>query len=90
MPFFLTLEEFTKLFQIRVCECCGKQLRFQFGDKRWDVWTLDRKDPRMGYTTNNTGVLCYGCNRKKNNITLDDLNQLTQYMRGPPTLATVC
>lgn len=52
------------------CPCCGRAIWYgrvhNFVDG-YEKPSLDRLDPKGGYTTKNTWVICNSCNTKKNN-----------------------
>lgn len=44
--------------------------------------SLDRRDTRLGYTPENTALICYGCNRKKSDLSIMQLHELLLYATG--------
>ena len=52
------------------CPCCGRAMwygRVHNFVNGYEKPSLDRLDPKGGYTTKNTWVICNSCNTKKNN-----------------------
>lgn len=69
------------------CKCCGNKFSYKISKGRLgkldrDIPTLDRVVPRLGYTVENSRVICWGCNMKKSNLTLDDLEMLIKYVKA--------
>ena len=44
--------------------------------------SLDRFDPKKGYTKENTRVISYRANMLKNNATIEELQDVIEYMQG--------
>jgi hypothetical protein len=70
----------------RNCACCGKSFDFTVGKGRNhrgrdDSPSLDRVNSAEGYTSRNTAVICYRCNRIKTDATADELMTVARYMR---------
>lgn len=62
-------------FDIGKCEFCSKQFTPGNDTLRDDSPSIDRLIPKNGYVIGNLAVLCGGCNRKKNNNSLEDLEK---------------
>ena len=60
-----------------VCSYCGAKLDFYAGYKnRAFAPSVDRLDPKGGYTVPNISICCYRCNAIKNDATPDELRAL--------------
>lgn len=85
----VTREYIQSLFeQATKCECCGKvlHLTYQPRDGRRfrtnpDAPSIDRVDNRKGYTRDNIAVICWECNFRKTNLTIDDMEMFIRYIR---------
>lgn len=70
------------------CNCCKVNLNYDFNEKgsiQNNSPTLDRIIPSDGYTINNTIILCWLCNRVKNDHTPLRLEIVSQWMRSLPS-----
>lgn len=62
------------------CPACGATLIFGSVDDRDNSPSLDRIVPHLGYTPENTIIICYSCNRIKNNATPEQLYLIADYI----------
>lgn len=71
LDFNITIEFVIGLFEnTKVCPICKKQLKCGKDSRpALSSPTLDRLIPEKGYTSNNVYILCYRCNRLKDNGT---------------------
>ena len=65
------------------CDCCGRKLRVGvFKGKTCDSSiTMDRVNCRRGYTVKNVAILCWRCNRLKNDATAKELRMIADWMQ---------
>lgn len=65
------------------CECCGKLLDISFksdGKANENSPSMDRVNPTGGYVKNNVAILCWRCNRIKQNATSQELRVIADFM----------
>lgn len=65
------------------CECCGKLLDLDYKeDSKANDYSpsLDRVDSNKGYTKDNVAILCWNCNRKKQDSTSDELRIIADFI----------
>jgi hypothetical protein len=65
------------------CACCGKVLDYSRGkgvNKRNDSPSLDRVDPREGYTIANTKIICWRCNDLKRDMLPEEVLTFHQHL----------
>ncbi len=85
----VTMDFLEDLFlTITHCQCCGKQLTLAIEDQSTRIFrtnpnspSIDRVNNRKGYTRKNIGVICWGCNYRKTDLTLEDLKMFENYIR---------
>ena len=67
----------------RQCACCSRTFDYSVRGKgaHDGAPSIDRVDNRLGYTTDNTAVICMRCNRRKSDATLSELEMIIRYMR---------
>lgn len=79
IKFTLKLED----FQPRdTCPCCGEH--FGYNNPRNNKATspsIDRLDPKKGYTKDNCWVICHRCNLIKNDATVSELEAIARAVR---------
>jgi hypothetical protein len=65
-----------------ICSCCNAPLDYELGKGRRNKKSpsLDRLDNSIGYTVDNTRVVCLRCNELKYNGTLDEFRTIVAYM----------
>ncbi len=85
LPFDLTIE-YMETIASDYCPVTGKLLDWdhQFSEKGKNnpfAPFLDKIIPSLGYTQGNVAIIGYRMNMLKNNMTLDQLNQLVDYVR---------
>ena len=67
------------------CPCCGKVLIYDSlprSSPRNDMATLDKIIPELGYITTNVAIICHWCNSRKRDLTIDDLEMITNYIKS--------
>ena len=65
------------------CECCHKPLDIAFKDDRKfneSSPSIDRVNPTKGYIKGNVAILCWRCNRIKQNATPQELRIIANFM----------
>jgi 5-methylcytosine-specific restriction endonuclease McrA len=65
------------------CECCGRLLDISFKpDKKFNESSpsIDRVNPLNGYTKTNVAILCWRCNRIKQDATPQELRMIANFM----------
>ena len=82
-PFFTVAYLMNRLINNLNCECCGKKLDIKFKkDKRFndDSPSIDRVNPLKGYIKGNIAILCWRCNKHKQNSTSKELRMIANFM----------
>lgn len=83
---FFTVDYLMKrLSQNPTCECCGKTLDIGYKEDKKisdDSPSMDRVDSSRGYTKDNVAIICWGCNRRKQDSTPDFLRTIANYMES--------
>lgn len=67
------------------CECCNKILDLTFKNDRQkndNSPSMDRVDPKNGYTRLNTAIVCWRCNNIKRDSTPGELRMIADFMEG--------
>jgi len=65
-----------------VCPVLGTELNYFAGtDDRWNSVSIDKKDPKGGYTLDNVVVMSYKANTMKGNFTVEELEKLVEYLK---------
>ena len=72
-PVLLTEEEYLDLLDIQNCPVCGDAFS---NSSINDVRSMDRLDPCESYTNTNTWCICYKCNRRKSDMSLEWMAEL--------------
>lgn len=62
------------------CPACGTQIAFGGPQQRNTSPSLDRIVPGLGYTPENTIIICFACNRRKNDSTPEQLYAIADYV----------
>ena len=65
------------------CECCGKKLDIDFKkDKKFNdnSPSMDRVNSNKGYTKDNVAILCWRCNKHKQDSTAKELRKIADFM----------
>jgi hypothetical protein len=65
------------------CQCCNKKLDLSFkADKKFnnDSPSMDRVNPDIGYTKENTAMLCWECNKHKQDATSEQLRRIADFI----------
>ena len=83
---FITATKMVELYESHPnCECCKCALDYEtFCDRNsrpHDIPSIDRIDPAKGYVEGNIAVLCDRCNRRKNNMSMQDVTIIYNWMR---------
>jgi len=83
---FFTVEYLMELLKTNpYCECCGKKLDigFKLNKQKNNLSpSMDRRIPSMGYTKNNTSLLCWRCNNLKRDAGIEELETIIKWMRS--------
>ena len=72
-----------RLFRNPNCECCGRLLDISFkADRKFNESSpsIDRVNPAKGYVKGNVAILCWRCNRIKQDATPQELRAITHFM----------
>lgn len=77
--FSLTLSDLNNLTFPITCPILGIPLKFNRGKMQDDSYSFDRIDSSKGYEINNIQVISWRANRLKNNATLTELKQLSNF-----------
>lgn len=83
--FTLTLSQLTELLQTRTCPICSVDLLpvMSEGSVNADnLATIDRLDPTAGYTVQNAVLICYRCNRIKQDATPAELRRVADFIES--------
>lgn len=85
MPFDLTLE-YMETIALDHCPVTGELLDWELqfseeGKRNCFAPSLDKIVPSLGYTQGNVAIICNQMNTLKSNMTLDQLDQLAEYVR---------
>ena len=73
------------LQNITQCQICKIEFVYPFVRERHPRSpSLDRIDSKRGYELDNLGVICWNCNRRKDNSDLEFVERLLPYMKNPP------
>lgn len=67
---------------VHVCPVRLVELKRSTGRFNPDSYTLDRVDSSKGYIPGNVRVLSWLANNLKNNLSVEDIERLLQYMKG--------
>jgi len=65
------------------CECCNKKLDIGYKkDKKFNdnSPSMDRVNPKLGYTKSNVAILCWRCNKHKQDATANELRMIADFM----------
>ena len=71
------------------CFCCKSRLDYRIGQRRSRknlTPSLDRLDNNLGYTVDNTKVVCFKCNVLKSDASLEDINNFYNYVNKIPSI----
>jgi hypothetical protein len=83
--FFTTNYLMKRLSKNSNCECCGKKLDLGYkNDKRFNENSpsMDRVNPNKGYTKENTAILCWRCNRIKQDAKPFELRKIADFIEN--------
>jgi hypothetical protein len=69
------------------CICCGITLDYKMGRSMGkgalpDAPSIDKVIPELGYVPGNVNIICWRCNRLKNNGTATELRAVADYIDG--------
>lgn len=81
--FFSVKYLMNRLMRNSKCECCKKELDIEFKkDKKFNdnSPSMDRVNPLIGYTKNNTAILCWRCNKHKQDANSKELRMIANFM----------
>jgi hypothetical protein len=65
------------------CQCCGKELDISYKENRKfndNSPSIDRVIPKLGYIKNNVAILCWRCNKHKQDSTAKELRMIADFM----------
>ena len=62
------------------CPACGTEIIFGQFPRRNSSPSLDRIVPQLGYTPENTIIICYACNRRKSDSTPEEMYRIADYV----------
>ena len=65
------------------CECCGILLDYGLytrGQLPFNRATIDKIIPALGYVESNVAIICWPCNRRKDNLSLADARMIVDYI----------
>jgi len=81
--FFTVKYLMNRLSENPKCECCDKQLDIGFKeDNKFNdnSPSMDRVDSNKGYEKNNVAILCWRCNKHKQDSTAEELRMIAKFM----------
>lgn len=67
------------------CECCKKTLDLGYKENNQFSQispSIDRVDPKKGYTVDNIAIVCWRCNRIKQDATAEELRVIANFIDG--------
>jgi 5-methylcytosine-specific restriction endonuclease McrA len=77
----ITKEQLAEKYQATTnCPICGVKLAFNTGKALNDSPSRDRLNVKLGYTDENTFIICRGCNSAKSNSTPAQLRAIADFM----------
>jgi len=81
---YFTTEYLMELIQNNpYCQCCGKKLNLDYKED-WhfcdDSPSMDRVNSDKGYVRGNVALLCWGCNRRKQDSTPEYLRMIANFI----------
>ena len=65
-----------------LCPVFGFKLETTQGRRKDNSYSIDRLDNSKGYTKDNTRVISWKANQYKGNLTIQEVEQLLNYMKG--------
>ena len=74
---------FNKLSEKPYCECCNKKLDIDFKpDKKFNdnSPSMDRVNSNLGYIKGNVAILCWKCNKHKQDSSSEELRMIADFM----------
>ena len=70
------------------CQCCGKELQLGYEPRSNNKYrsnpsapSVDRVNNLKGYSRNNIAVICWECNYRKTDLSIEDIERLSFYVR---------
>ena len=81
--FFTTNYLIERLSKNSCCECCNKKLDLGYkSDKKFNdnSPSMDRVNSSMGYIKDNVAILCWRCNKHKQDATSKELRTIADFM----------
>jgi hypothetical protein len=79
LPFNLKVEELTIP---SVCPVLGLPLKTNYEVVKHDSPSIDRIDPKGGYTMDNVRIISHRANTLKNDASIEELEKVLQYMKS--------
>lgn len=84
VEFALTLEQYRRLLDnAKACPGCDTLMDSSPGAPRAGTQSVDRIDPRIGYISENTWILCANCNRIKSDASSAEIRTIARGAREP-------
>lgn len=83
LAFDAVLVDVLSVFPPSKCPACGVTLNYTVNattHRNPAIPSIDRVDNALGYTVENTRIICFRCNRIKSDASLADLKSLVAYM----------
>jgi hypothetical protein len=73
---------------VKDCQCCGRPLSLEYQERETreyrsnpDSPSVDRVNNAKGYSKGNIAIICWRCNFRKTDLTLEDLAMFESYIR---------
>lgn len=70
------------------CQCCGKELCLQYEERATRKYrsnpnspSVDRVNNHKGYTKSNIAIICWECNYRKTDLSIEDLEMMIAYIK---------
>lgn len=70
------------------CQCCGKNLCLEYKERESRAYrsnpdspSVDRVNNQKGYTRSNIAIICWECNFRKTDLTIDDIEMMLAYIK---------
>lgn len=79
IPFTLTISDLHELGWPISCPILGIPLKFNRGQAEDNSYSIDRIDSTKGYSIDNITVISLRANKLKNNATINELQQLSEF-----------
>ncbi|MGD9726514.1 MAG: hypothetical protein AB7L09_00590 [Nitrospira sp.] len=84
LPLDITRDDVESMLRsVEACPCCGVELDPGFvldRGRQPNSPSIDRFDPALGYTIENSEILCWRCNALKKDATIEEIRALAEWM----------